>query len=53
MNGIHCKYECHLVCEESKGCRSPNVWLAKVEGLTFIPIKVRLFLFKDIIIFIF
>ena len=27
VNDIHCRYECHLLCRESKGCRSPNVWL--------------------------
>ena len=29
VNDIHCRYECHLLCGESKGCRSLNVWFAK------------------------
>ena len=55
VNDIHSRYECHLLCEDSKGCSNmfgcQTFDLLKVEGLTFISIKVRFLLFMKYDIF--
>ena len=51
MNAIYSMRDLKVARAQTFGLS--NIWLLKVEGLTFIPIKVRLLLFKDIIFLIF